>query len=497
MNYTAVYFSFLTAFIIDMGFSQSIPGTLDSRINKKDDSTTLALYSTIDQSSKEKIIGIRNTLNTGYSRGFNDGAVVKGKGLTTELHAGLGGKKGMFSYYLQPVLFFSQNLSNNLVSLSPNTNSYSYQLATIDWVQQYGDNAKFVFHPGQSEIKFEINKFHIGLSTQNYSFGPSAFNPILFSQQGAGFPHIRLGLNSFSLGKNIGNLEVNWLVGLLKESDYFDDIDDNDSRYINGLLIGFSPSFLKNLTIGFGKISYKQTRYFQPEDMLSPIYIFETRDREGINTGNDTFDQLASINMDWNFPSVGFRAYGEFGKNDFIGGYLWTALEPEHSRGYTIGFEKTINTMKSKQLTFLYEHTNLSRNSAFLWRATPTFYSHGINTQGYTHNGQIIGAGIGPGANSDHLLIALEDNLKMNKFNLLLQRIEYNRDYFVTSISNNPEPDAKTDFHNVEYSIGLNMVRKIRKVSFLGELIISHNFNRNFADNQSNINLAFGVDIEI
>lgn len=485
---------FLCTLALSASAQQLTPGSLLDQLRIKQDTTIIAFHQAVKHPSESfEFLDItsRFSYNSSYPRGFNDGPIWKGKGMTWELHGGLAGNKGVLSYHFQPALFYSQNLNFDLSNERINSLSeFAYQLTSqIDWTQRYGQNPFLSFHPGQSEVKITINNFFTSISTQNYSFGPSIFNPILLSQQGEGFPHIRIGNNPLSLGEKIGKLEVNFLAGLLKESNYFDSNRDNDRRYFNGLFFGFSPSFMKNINIGFGKVLYKQTRFFAAEDVLSTVYIFDSgvKDGDTIST-NDTFDQLASISVEWRFPEVGFRAYGEFAKNDFTGNARWTLIEPEHSRGYTIGFEKNIITKRGKEVQLIYEHTNLSVNQAYLWRATPPFYSHGVNRQGYTNNGQLLGAGIGPGGNSDHFAIQIK-NHDNNLFGLLIQRIENNRDFFVRNIQD-------LELHDIEYSLGGSLKKKLNGFYLVSEATISHNFNRNFMSDKTNLAIMIGTIID-
>ena len=479
--------------LIPKSYAQkSVPGTILQQINKTQDSTTLFFHTstaTPKESFKVLDLNSRVSFNSSYPRGFNDGPLWKGKGITTELHGGISGKKGKWSFQLMPVIFFSQNSE---FKQAPNNreNELTYQFTRIDWVQRYGTSAKLFFHPGQSEVKFQAGKFIASLSTQNYSVGPSFFNPVLLSQQGNGFPHLRIGSSPFTI-KKIGVFEANVLGGVLIESDHFDNETKNDFRLFNGLFINYQPSFLKNFKIGIGKVLYKQTRYFEAEDIIALITILEGEDREGFNAGNDTFDQMASAFAEWSFPSVGFRMYGEFAKNDFTGRFRWTAVEPEHTRGYTIGFEKIVQSKNNKEYKILYEHTNLSHNQAFLWRPTPTFYAHGVNHQGYTNDGQLIGAGIGPGGNSDHLLLQMQ-NMNNQVLGLTISRIENNRDYFVSN-SGSQGLGLTIDDHDVEYSLGLFASRRKNNYSIFGEATYSYNFNRYYQNDRSNIYLLTGI----
>lgn len=477
------------------GFSQVfIPGDVHDPIDKLGDSTTLTFYSSVKPSTEDSFdwndIFFKTSRNGEYARGYNDGPVWKGKGYTFELHSGFMGRKGKFSYSLNPVIFYAINDHFFIpdVQLSFHELGYPYS-RKIDWVQRYGDNSVVKLHPGQTEFRYDVGRFVASVGTQNYSVGPSNYNPIILSRQAGGFPHLRLGLKPTFLTskKNIAKIETNLLFGMLKESDYFDDDSDNDNRYFNGLFVAVSPAALPDLTIGFNKVLYKQSRYFQGRDLISTLFIIDTGVVDGDTLSpNDSFDQLASLSIEWKFPENGFRAYAEFAKNDFTSagaGLRPTAVEPEHSRGYTIGFEKILKTKKGADLIITYEHTNLSVGHA-PWRPTPSFYAHTVNRQGYTHDGQILGAGIGPGGNSDHL------GFRLKKADLsilfLLQRIERDRDYFVRNIRN-------SNAHDIEYSITGGAQWRYDRFDLFVEGVLSHNYSRNYgSEDLTNIGYAVG-----
>ncbi len=473
-----------------------VPGDAFNRINKINDTTTLILYTSIPDSPVEGLKLLNSysklTINSSYPRGYNDGPIWKGKGTTWEFHGGFLMNKGVLSITLFPSVFYSQNSNFNL---APNGNQSlipeRYKFGNgIDFVQQFGSDPFVSIHPGQSEISLNFGKFSTSISTQNYSAGPSKYNPIILSRHGAGFPHLRLGLEptSIRLKKfDIGKIELQHITGILSESKYFDNNSLNDKRYFNGFFVGFSPSVLKNLTIGLNKTLYKNTQFFEPWDLLSVIYIIDSGVRgDSINT-NDTFDQLASLTVSWNFPEIGFRAYGEFAKNDFSGNVRWTLSEPEHSRAYTIGFEKIVE-LKRDHFILSYEHTNLSLNHSYLWRAEPPFYIHSVNRQGYTHNGQILGAGIGPGSNSDHVeLYYVHESMV---FDFLFQRIEFNKDYFIKNIQGITN-------HDVEYTLSFNLQKKFDNLDIGFESSYCYNMKRYYLSDEINFYLALSATLKI
>ncbi|MEO9476664.1 MAG: capsule assembly Wzi family protein [Cyclobacteriaceae bacterium] len=456
------------------------------------DTTYIGAYTSItplDSNGFELLNPVfKNSYNSGYPRGYNDGPIWKGRGLTTEIHAGATYKRGGLSVTIQPALYFSQNKAFDLgPELSSTKSTYNYQYANgIDWVMRYGDKAFTDINLGQSEIRYTIRHFSVSASTQNITFGPSVFNPIVLSQQAAGIPHLEIGTTPIAISvkdKRIIAVTGQIYYGLLRESNYFNNDNTDNQRYYGALNIEIIPlAIFPNLKLGFHKALYNYTQHFDAADLLAPISVPNTDELSNIT--NDSYDQLASFSVDWAFPEIGFRAYTEFAKNDFTGSFRHTILEPEHSRAYTLGFEKHTSFENGHEIQLIYEHSNLSRNHTYLWRPEPTFYVHHINRQGYTLNGQVLGAGIGPGSVNDQLN-ALYKFADLD-IGLTLQRTEFNKDYLVTQIS-----DKKR--HNVEYSAGLHCKKSFKVIDVSADLTLSKTLNRYYVERNDVTNVYSAI----
>ncbi|MEP4497316.1 MAG: hypothetical protein ABJ019_12325, partial [Ekhidna sp.] len=122
-----------------------------------------------------------NHFNSEYARGYNDGALWKGKGLTSSLQGGIQGKIGMLEYTLAPIVFYSQNADFQLAPQSGGNSIYNYQFrnARIDYVQRYGDDSFTRFNPGQSEVRLVHKSVTLGISTQNLTWGPGQQNALI------------------------------------------------------------------------------------------------------------------------------------------------------------------------------------------------------------------------------------------------------------------------------------------------------------------------------
>lgn len=402
---------------------------------------------------------LQTSYNTKYPSGFNDGPIWSGKGLNTALSLGFTGKTGILRYSLNPILLFSQNQPFKNVDGPYNKGPFQYPFENnIDWVLRYGNSSMFKMFPGQSEIRLVKNNFTIGLSTQNQKWGPSRINPIIMSNNAEGFPHLDIGTARPAKSK-IGFIDFKSYWGLLNESKYFDNINNNNVRYITGMSIGYRPIFLKALSIGINRILYTNINFLDSpfSDAFAQFSaIFKEGDAKTFNgiTTNDYFDQVASVFMRWTFIEEGFDVYIEYARNDFAGGFGDFITQPDHSRGFTAGFTKLIQFSPNKIMNISYEHTSLDTYKNTIVRATPTFYVHGIVKQGYTNNGQIIGASAGPGANTDFIDLTLTTSNAIFSFNYY--RLRYNDDYFYSIIQQN-----STSPQEIEHQLILRATKKL------------------------------------
>jgi len=341
------------------------------------------------------------SVNSTVPYGWNDGALWQGKGFNTSLTTGIRAQGYGFEITFKPQLCWSQNLDYDYQP-GVNGSKYSYWTNSIDLVQRYGDKSFFTFDWGDSEIRYSWHSLTFGFGTQNIWLGASYLNPMLGSNNAPGFPKFDIGLRKTeviiplpkSKSLNIGTIEGRIWVGQLSESDYFDTNPDNNKRMVNGLSASYSPSFIPGFTIGLNRIFMSNWK----KENLKYIYRLFTASRtNGCFTGEDE-DQKFAFFAEWHFPKAGFTLYVEFGRDDFS---YDEESYPFHTAIYTIGAKQYIPlpfNLKS-QLTVEFNYFEMSQDFQLQW-AYLGYYAHGSISQGYTNNGQVIGAGTGTFGNS-------------------------------------------------------------------------------------------------
>lgn len=344
-----------------------------------------------------------NSYNTAAPYGQNDGALWQGRGYNSALTVGVRLEGYGFELTFKPQVCWMENREFETLGNVFGNNYGVFFEQPIDLVQRYGNSSFWTFDWGDSEIRWSWHTFTLGFGTQNPWLGPAYLNPMLGSNNAPGYPKLDLGIRKTEiiipyLDWNLGFIEGRLWLGRLEESKYFDKNPDNNSRMLTALSASYSPSFIPGFTIGINRIFIT---YWRPENLKYIFRLFtDSRENALASSGNDE-DQKVSIFAEWAFPKVGFTIYGEFGRDDFSSD---EDSNPFHTAIYTIGAKQNIPLpfgLKS-ELNFEWNNFEMSQDFQLQWPYLG-YYAHGFVCQGYTHEGQILGAGSGAFGNSQFI----------------------------------------------------------------------------------------------
>jgi hypothetical protein len=383
-------------------------------------------------------------MNSDLPFGQNDGAMWGGKGYNTRILGGATATFGPIRIVAIPEFVSSTNYAISIDPLDlrfarplPGTRSrfaspFNYLPYPADYPYRFGDSAFAKVHPGQSSASALVGSFEGGVSTENEWWGPAIRNPILFSDNAAGFPHafIRTGK---PIKTGIGVFEGRWIVGGLKESDYFDDNVTNDVRSISALSLVWKRSTESGLSLGIGR------SVFAPADGYSGVpghafdFILGT-DHPNARAASDSTlsegrDQIFSVFAHWMIPKYGLESYVEWARAEMPASLRDFILYPNHTRGYTAGLQYA-HTFADRISRFRVqgEFTNVEQSGSYRFRPVGSFYTSRGAIQGYTNEGQMLGAGVGPGSSGEWFAA---DYMRNNfEFGLNFGRTRPNTDAF-------------------------------------------------------------------
>lgn len=396
-------------------------------------------------------ISLLNQFNSHHPEGINDGSMIPSKGTQLRVSAGFYFKYGPLSIKFKPEFVYAQNKdfegfpSNYRTSLGIQFPEDQYLGSSfIDLPERFGKSSYKKAFWGQSSIRLTLGSLSMGLSNENLWWGPGYRSSLLMTNSAPGFLHFTF--NTVKPIKTIiGSFEGQIIGGKLEGSRFTYGVSDYN-RYINAMVLSYQPKWVTGLFLGV-------TRSFQVyrKDMGNsfgdyfPVIIPLSKSSSGTNdeVNSKKRNQLISLFMRWIFSEFHAEVYFEYGREDHSWDLKDFILEPSHSSAYVLGMRKLFSINKTRGETFqiILEVTQLASNQTTINRgggssdgtkAYGGWYLHSSVKHGYTHNGQLLGAGIGPGSNLQTLHLSWNQSLK--QIGIEFERYVHNNDFWYNYI---------------------------------------------------------------
>ena len=400
--------------------------------------------------------------NSHHPYGWNDGPMIPAAGYQLYMSAGIFAKFGHFSVQLAPEIVYAQNDSFQtfLTEYADyHWNNYYQWLNRIDMPERFGDKAYKKILPGQSSIRYAIGGISLGVSTENLWWGPGKRNALVMSNNAAGFLHATI--NSIKpIQTPIGSFEGQIIAGKLENSgilppDTFRVYNgipmyqpkNNESRFISGMVLSWQPKWVKGLFLGFAKTSYLYQSDISGIADILPL--------EGIITSNSEKQNkkasLGSVFFRYVLLEEQAEIYAEYGRSDRSASIINLITDNGYPRGYVVGMRKlTDKKANGSQFEFAAEITQLELPTATLINQAKSWYTNDYVRQGYTNQGQVMGAAVGPGGSSQMMDISWVK--KMTKIGIMFERVVHNNVFYYYSFANPPDVtrhwiDLSSTFH--------------------------------------------------
>jgi hypothetical protein len=394
-----------------------------------------------------------------------DGPMLASSGYQVMASAGLYAKLGPLTIQLQPQWVHAQN------------KSFSNNIQTTNYNKLFW---------GNSSVRLNAGPASIGMSTENISWGPSVFNPLLMSGHAPGFAHLTFKSRR-PLKTPIGNIEWQWVAAYLDPMDKaYQGLAEVSAatipsrRYFNGATLAYQPKWIKGLSVGL-------TRVVQQPEIILEVFnnwnlIFKNISRANdaneftdylLNSVESNTDQYASFFMRYLMQPANAEFYMEWGRNDAFYNFRDAIQRLDHSRAYTLGVRKLfqVNADKTKYWQIISEYTRMQQPPSWPLLSGGSWYVHGGAAQGYTHLGEIMGAPIGQGANAQTFRLSKFNGLQ--QYGIQLERVTQNGVYFEDNLAfTNP---AKTKW--VDFGLRLLADHPFKRVVLSSSIAYKKSFN--------------------
>lgn len=342
----------------------------------------------------------------------NDGALWAGRGASVLVRGGVLARSGRLTVLLVPEVMWAQNRGyqstpSGLLGQFPASGPYAAPWFTgaysADLPIRFGDQPYATVGPGQSALYVTSGSVATGFSTENQWWGPGTRNALLLSDAAEGVPHLFLR-TARPLRTRVGDVEARWIFGGLTASLYHPSAPGRErGRAISGAVATLRLRADTGLTLGVARLVLSPAR--DPGQALGRA--FDVFTRNASLGGGDTLaiplrvDQLASLFARWVVPGAGAEVYGEFARLELPRSLRDFLLAPMNTGAYTLGFANAWRPRAGHAARVALEVTNLEQTRTFEGRPRPPdFYTGRAVPGGFTNRGQVLGASIGPGSQS-------------------------------------------------------------------------------------------------
>jgi len=411
-------------------------------------------------------LNVQTQINSHHPYGWNDGAMIPAKGFQTLLSAGVYLEYGMLSIQFRPEVDLAVN--GKFDTFNPAT--YGIIVAryydfynNIDLPARFGNNEISKAYWGQSSIRLNYKDVSFGLSTENLWWGPGMRNSLLMSNSAPGFKHLTLNTRK-PVKTAIGSFEAQIIAGKLENSgygvlepewDYFGSslyVPKPDNwRYLSGLAVTWQPKWVPGLFFGLTRSS--QLYHNDLSKFGDYLPFFSSSNKLGVDGALDNKrDNRSSVFMRWLWPEEHAEIYFEYGKNNSTGDTRSQLLDAARNRAYIFGMRKMLpfNKSRNENVIVSIEATQLQETNPTDIRNADSWYVNKYVRQGYTNRGEVLGAGIGPGGNSQTVDVSWVKGLK--RLGIQLERYVHNNDFYYYAY----ETDRDARRHWTDLSVAFN-----------------------------------------
>jgi hypothetical protein len=475
------------------------------------------------QKNKLKItalpVHLITVFNSSSPYGWANGPLIPTKGVQTLWSAGVHVKYGKLSVQLYPQFQYAQNKAfEEYPADAPNDyfRLLNRSVNGIDHPVRPGRSRLSQLFLGNSHINLNLGGITVGLSSENLWLGPGQFNALILSDNAPGFYHFKVH-SSRPIQTFLGGFEGMYWAGRLEGSGYshfsdgkasniFKPKDDSDWRYFTGISLSYSPKWTPGLSVGINRV-FQIYRHDMGNDLRSYFPFLSPLPKEGEGVLENIAkreDQNVSVFSRWVFPKAQTEFYFEYSRNDHPLNWRDLILNPEHSRGFLLGFSKYFRHANQQYWGIIGEitHTQYSMNNIIRWgQGIPNrglgLYDNYQVRHGLTNKGQTLGSSTGISGNAYTFKVGRFANLK--ELSVQLERLDRHPNFYkyAQSAGLNVRPW-------VDHAVYVNYSNNFRNLLLKSSAGFIHSSNHNYlvpemssfegnVNQQLNFNLNFSA----
>lgn len=413
------------------------------------------------QHPESELVGprARVTFSGGAPDARGDGAAFSGNGFDALLSAGLQGSFGRLHFSVLPELVFGSNGERQTFpsgdpARDPFASPFYHGQFSADLPSRTGAGRYLRLAPGESGLWWTGQRAFVGLLSATPRWGPDAFGEgLVLGSSAPGLPRVEV---AYAWRPALGTVRVRWFGGVASESPWFDDDHHNDSRVVAGARVEVARG--AHIAVGAARTVMSAAGRAKGVAALQPF----TR-------GTDSTIEMLSADLVLRDSRAGMMVWLELLRQAPLRNAGQFARQPTEGLALRGGLEQRLVRTDAAAWVGTLEFVRLNQSGARSDVIPNDLYTSPTVTHGWTHLGQPLGAGLGPGGQRQFAL--LERRGAAWTLGAFAERVRWNGDAMFRQGS------PGSDRHDVTLQAGISAGRRIGAQEVTATLSVGRRLN--------------------
>jgi hypothetical protein len=348
-----------------------------------------------------------------------DGAAITGAGVNLHLRAGVEGRAGRVVFRVAPEFFATQNRAYQTfpgrdTSRSTFASPFYTGAFSADLPGRFGVASFTRIEPGESGIWVTGARWSLGATTALPSWGPGVGEGLVLGRSAPGLPRLEYDREWRPGGHG---LRARWFAGVAVESRFFNADPLDQRRQVAGLRLEYAPPAADPLRFGIARTVMDGRR-----DRNNLTAAFHPL----LRTPGDSSIEFLSVDGRYDHAAAGTTAWFEAARQAPLRSLHDLVLMPTEGIALRLGLVQRVARRGGTEWTAAAEFVRLDQPRQREDHPPQDLYTSPTVPHGWTHHGQPLGSGLGPGGQRQYL--ALERADPRWRITAFVERARWNED---------------------------------------------------------------------
>ncbi|MBX3132802.1 MAG: hypothetical protein KF689_05375 [Gemmatimonadaceae bacterium] len=353
---------------------------------------------------------------SGVADGRGNGAAPAGVGRALQMRAGFEWRRQWLTLRFAPELSSAQNGSFLTFPAGDSTRSgqsspWYFGDYSADLPSRHGTSPITQFDLGESGVWATGRQWTLGATTALPDWGPGIGEGLVLGRSSAGLPRLEASWRQPLLA---GALELRWFGGAAIESRFFDTDPDNNRRGVAGARLSYARPLWR---VGLSRTVMDGRTSRAP--LAAAALPFG-------RAGTDSVIEMLSADLRFAHAEAGTMLWMEVARQAPLREFRDLTLMPGEGLAIRLGMSQVLFERNGAKWILGFEAARLEMPPQRVGRVDQDLYTSPTVIHGWTHRGEPLGSGLGPGGQRQ--LISMDWERGTNALGLFVERVRWNDD---------------------------------------------------------------------